>query len=369
MATKNRGANMKFELINKNIDATSTEDVLHIRGLANTGNTDVEGDTLSQEALLDICRQATEHNLHIDHDASIDGVLGPITRAELTPRGVEIDADILEGKYTSRIRDLLEHGVRLGMSVRGLAERSKARGGDFVRVVLTEISLTPLPADQSTLGSVVIVKSFGELAERIVAFNDDLEEDDNMADDITKDVVVELINTGFNERRDEFLEIVRNELKDEFGVVLAELKERVEKLESQLVDAPVVEEPASEEPVEEPQEEEEAVVVEEEVVLDDNDVVEEELVAEEPEAEAEAEEAPAEEAPEDEEEEEDEDDKKQKLEKSIKEIVDQKVEEIFKAHTSADLDFQYQNNEEEEGEEAEEIKKAFTPRELAELFS
>lgn len=355
---------MKFELINKNIQANPADEVLHIRGLANTGNTDIEGDTLTREALLDICNQATQHNLHIDHDETIDGVLGPITRAELTPEGVEIDADILEGKYTSRIRDLLEHGVRLGMSVRGLAERA---GGNFVRVVLTEISLTPLPADQSTLGSVVIVKSFGELARRVVGFDDENLEEDNMADEvITKDVVIELINTGFNERKEEFLETIREELKDEFGVVLGELKERVEKLEAQLVEAPVeAEEVESEEVVveEEP--------VEEEVVLDDNDVVEEEVVVEEPATEEATEEEATEEPkePEEAEEEEtdDEEDKEEKLKKSIQNIVDQKIEEIFKAHTKEELQFQYQSNGDEQ-EETVEVKKAYTPRELAEKF-
>lgn len=359
---------MKFELINKNIQANPADEVLHIKGLANTGTTDIAGDTLTREALLDICNQATQHNLHIDHDETIDGVLGPITRAELTPEGVEIDADILEGKYTSRIRDLLEHGVRLGMSVRGLAERA---GGNFVRVVLTEISLTPLPADQSTMGSVVIVKSFGELARRVVGFDDENLEEDNMADEvITKDVVIELINTGFNERKEEFLETIRDELKDEFGVVLGELKERVEKLEAQ-GEAPVeAEEVESEEVVveEEP--------VEEEVVLDDNDVVEEEVVVEEPATEeATEEEATEEEAteepkePEEAEEEEtdDEEDKEEKLKKSIQNIVDQKIEEIFKAHTKEELQFQYQSNGDEQ-EETVEIKKAYTPRELAEKF-
>lgn len=352
---------MKFELINKNIQANPADEVLHIRGLANTGTTDIAGDTLTREALLDICNQATQHNLHIDHDETIDGVLGPITRAELTPEGVEIDADILEGKYTSRIRDLLEHGVRLGMSVRGLAERA---GGNFVRVVLTEISLTPLPADQSTLGSVVIVKSFGELARRVVGFDDENLEEDNMADEvITKDVVIELINTGFNERKEEFLETIREELKDEFGVVLGELKERVEKLEAQ-GEAPVeAEEVVDEEVVveEEP--------VEEEVVLDDNDVVEEEVVEEEP-ATEEATEEPATEEPEEaeaEEETDDEEDKEEKLKKSIQNIVDQKIEEIFKAHTTEELQFQYQSNGDEQ-EETVEIKKAYTPRELAEKF-
>lgn len=354
---------MKFELINKNIQANPADEVLHIRGLANTGNTDIAGDTLTREALLDICNQATQHNLHIDHDETIDGVLGPITRAELTPDGVEIDADILEGKYTSRIRDLLEHGVRLGMSVRGLAERA---GGNFVRVVLTEISLTPLPADQSTMGSVVIVKSFGELARRVVGFDDENLEEDNMADEvITKDVVIELINTGFNERKEEFLETIRDELKDEFGVVLGELKERVEKLEAQ-GEAPVeAEEVESEEVVveEEP--------VEEEVVLDDNDVVEEEVVVEEPATEEATEEEATEEEPKEPEEEEetddDEEDKEEKLKKSIQNIVDQKIEEIFKAHTTEELQFQYQSNGDEQ-EETVEIKKAYTPRELAEKF-
>lgn len=354
---------MKFELINKNIQANPADEVLHIRGLANTGTTDIEGDTLTREALLDICNQATQHNLHIDHDETIDGVLGPITRAELTPEGVEIDADILEGKYTSRIRDLLEHGVRLGMSVRGLAERA---GGNFVRVVLTEISLTPLPADQSTLGSVVIVKSFGELARRVVGFDDENLEEENMADEvISKDVVIELINTGFNERKEEFLETIRNELKDEFGVVLGELKERVEKLESQLVEAPVETEEVDEEVVvEEP--------VEEEVVLDDNDVVEEEVVEEEPATEEATEEEATEEPEEAEAEEEtddDEEDKEEKLKKSIQNIVDQKIEEIFKAHTKDELQFQYQpQTSDDEHVETVEVKKAYTPRELAEKF-
>lgn len=363
MATRNGDTIMKFELINKNIQANPADEVLHIRGLANTGTTDIAGDTLTREALLDICNQATQHNLHIDHDETIDGVLGPITRAELTPEGVEIDADILEGKYTSRIRDLLEHGVRLGMSVRGFAKRAS---GNFVRVVLTEISLTPLPADQSTLGSVVIVKSFGELARRVVGFDDENLEEDNMADEvITKDVVIELINTGFNERKEEFLETIRDELKDEFGVVLGELKERVEKLEAQ-GEAPVeAEEVESEEVVveEEP--------VEEEVVLDDNDVVEEEVVEEEP-ATEEATEEPATEEPKEpeeaeEEETDDEEDKEEKLKKSIQNIVDQKIEEIFKAHTKEELQFQYQSNGDEQ-EETVEIKKAYTPRELAEKF-
>ena len=357
---------MKFELINKNIQANPADEVLHIRGLANTGNTDIAGDTLTREALIDICNQATQHNLHIDHDETIDGVLGPITRAELTPEGVEIDADILEGKYTSRIRDLLEHGVRLGMSVRGLAERA---GGNFVRVVLTEISLTPLPADQSTLGSVVIVKSFGELARRVVGFDDENLEEDNMADEvITKDVVIELINTGFNERKEEFLETIRNELKDEFGVVLGELKERVEKLEAQ------GEAPVETEEVEEV--DEEVVVeeepVEEEVVLDDNDVVEEEVVKEEPATEEATEEEATEEPEEPEaegEEIDDEEDKEEKLKKSIQNIVDQKIEEIFKAHTNDELQFQYQpqTSDDEHGEIVE-VKKAYTPRELAEKF-
>jgi hypothetical protein len=359
---------MKFELINKNIQANPADEVLHIRGLANTGNTDIAGDTLTREALLDICNQATQHNLHIDHDETIDGVLGPITRAELTPEGVEIDADILEGKYTSRIRDLLEHGVRLGMSVRGLAERA---GGNFVRVVLTEISLTPLPADQSTLGSVVIVKSFGELARRVVGFDDENLEEDNMADEvITKDVVIELINTGFNERREEFLETIRNELKDEFGVVLGELKERVEKLEAQ-GEAPVETEEVDEVESEEVVVEEEPV---EEVVLDDNDVVEEEVVEEPVEEEAPATEEPAteeeatEEEPEEEEETDDDgEDKEEKLKKSIQNIVDQKIEEIFKAHTKEELQFQYQSNGDEQVETVE-VKKAYTPRELAEKF-
>lgn len=51
---------------------------------------------------------------------------------------------------------------------------------------------------------------------------------------ITKDEVIELINTGINERQEETLEKIRDEVKTEYETILTELTKRIETLESQI---------------------------------------------------------------------------------------------------------------------------------------
>ena len=334
---------MEFMIVDKNIQATSNEEdeMLTIVGIANTGQRDLVGDVLTNEALQDICRQATKHNLHLDHDTSLDGVLGPIISAELTTEGVEIRANIVNTEYAKKIRELLSNGANLGMSVSGVTDTSTH---NLTSWDLTEISLTPLPCDQGTMGSVRIAKSFAEVVKQTMETNTMAEEQ------ITVEQVIELINEAFNERREEFLEAIRQELKNEYDVVINELRERIESIE-----ATVTEEVA---------EAEEEEVVDEVVAEEEEDVVEEgenflEGI-EEAKAEAEAVE-PAEEEEEDDEEEVD-------VEKTITDLINKKLEEIFTNKKSDELHFKYEE-EAEESVETETTKKRFTPRELAELFT
>lgn len=338
---------MEFMIVDKNIQATSNEEdeMLTIVGIANTGQRDLVGDVLTNEALQDICRQATKHNLHLDHDTSLDGVLGPIISAELTDDGVEIRANIVNTEYAKKIRELLGNGANLGMSVSGVTDTSTH---NLTSWDLTEISLTPLPCDQGTMGSVRIAKSFAEVVKQTMETNTMAEEQ------ITVEQVIELINEAFNERREEFLEAIRQELKNEYDVVINELRERIESIEATAT--------------EEVAEAEEEDVVDEVVAEEEEDVVEEgenflEGI-EEAKAEAEATaEAPVEPA-----EEEEEDDEEEDVEKTITDIINKKLEEIFTNKKSDELHFKYEE-EAEESVETETTKKRFTPRELAELFT
>ena len=334
-------------IVDKNIQATSNEEdeMLTIVGIANTGQRDLVGDVLTNEALQDICRQATKHNLHLDHDTSLDGVLGPITSAELTNDGVEIRANIVNTEYAKKIRELLSNGANLGMSVSGVTDTTTH---NLTSWDLTEISLTPLPCDQGTMGSVRIAKSFAEVVKQTMETNTMAEEQ------ITVEQVIELINEAFNERREEFLEAIRQELKNEYDVVINELRERIESIEA-TAEASEEEAEVEEEVVDE------VVAEEEEDVVEEGENFLEGIEQAKAEAEAEAQVEPAEEEEEDDEEEVD-------VEKTITDIINKKLEEIFTNKKSDELHFKYEE-EAEESVETETTKKRFTPRELAELFT
>ena len=338
---------MEFMIVDKNIQATSNEEdeMLTIVGIANTGQRDLVGDVLTNEALQDICRQATKHNLHLDHDTSLDGVLGPITSAELTNDGVEIRANIVNTEYAKKIRELLSNGANLGMSVSGVTDTTTH---NLTSWDLTEISLTPLPCDQGTMGSVRIAKSFAEVVKQTMETNTMAEEQ------ITVEQVIELINEAFNERREEFLEAIRQELKNEYDVVINELRERIESIEA-TAEASEEEAEVEEEVVDE------VVAEEEEDVVEEGENFLEGIEQAKAEAEAEAQVEPAEEEEEDDEEEVD-------VEKTITDIINKKLEEIFTNKKSDELHFKYEE-EAEEPVETETTKKRFTPRELAELFT
>lgn len=331
---------MDFQIIDKNIKAIQDTDesaVLHIIGVANTGRRDLVGDILTDEALTDVCLQATNHNLHLDHDSTLNGILGPITSAELKEEGVEICADIVNDEYKEKIRELLENGVKLGMSVSGCTTHNAEDPNMITNWDLTEISLTPIPCDQGTMGSVRVSKSFTDATLQItqnITEEEALEEKTMAEEGLTTEAVIELINGAFNDRKEEFLEIIRGDLQSEYDSVLAEIKERIETIESAIASTNTT-----------PVDEETGEVVDEEDVEEDKDAdaTEEEEVEEE-----------------DEEDEED-------IEKTITELVNKKIDEIFSTKHKEDLSFKYDENESET--ESVQEKKAYTPRELAQILA
>ena len=333
---------------NFNIPSTAKslveEDTLYLVGIANTGCEDLVGDIVTSDALEQICNQIPRHNLHMDHDSTIDGVLGPLVDGWLDADGVHFKARILDEK-----RDLIEsylgQGLNMGASISGLCEYEDGSTSDIASWQLTEISLTPIPCDQATMGTVSIAKSFLDAVQAVQAVQTKNQEDiehsegENMAEneEITIEKIEELINTAFNEKQEDLIETVRSELKSEYEAAINELKERIETLESQ--EAAVEDEkPAEEEGTQSP------------------------AVDGEGESKATDEEEEEDEKPSDDEDKEDEEKSLPDFESMIEKAVQKSIKDIFNPKQAPS--FQYEKNNEEE-----ESKKGYTPRELAEMLT
>ena len=225
----------QFNILQEKIKAVTDDNgTLYIVGIANTGQRDLVGDVITENALKEIAEQAVNRNLHLNHDTwDLDGIIGVITEAEVISEGVQIKARILK-KYQETIQELLDEGVRLGLSIAGKAHYVDNSYEQIESWDLTEISLTPTPCDQGTMGTVRISKSFNEFIKTID--NDNNMEEKAMADEetyLTQEQAEELINAAFNEKEEELLEQVRGELKEEYETKFQALEERIVALESQ----------------------------------------------------------------------------------------------------------------------------------------
>ncbi len=251
---------MKFELIDTKIKSYTENETLYIKGVANTGQEDMDGDIIAPDALQKIAETAINRNLHLEHDRTIDGIIGTIVESEITGRGVEIKASILP-EYADKLKHLLNNGIKLGLSVQGIATYQDNRKEKIKDWELIEISLTPIPCDQDTMGTVAIVKSLKELLKKEDKGEGKMAENET----ITKDEVIELINTANSENKEELIATILEEVKTEFGAVITELQEKVGTLEEQLKasdEAPAEEEQKAED--EEKEDEEKAEDEEEE---------------------------------------------------------------------------------------------------------
>ena len=332
-------------MITKNFTIPSTakslieDDTLYITGIANTGLEDLVGDVVTQDALKQICDQIPRHNLHLDHDSDIRaGLLGPMVDGWVESDGVHFKARIVN-EQRDFIESYISQGVHLGASISGVCNYADGSDSDIVDWTLTEISLTAIPCDQGTMASVEIAKSFSDAVRGIKEFKNI--EGETMADEITleqiKTLIEEMINTAFNEKQEDLIEAVRDEVKTENEAVISEMKERIETLEAQIAEA-------GKEPTDE----------------EGNAEGEAEGEGEGAGKAAEDEEEDEEEETQDEEDEEDEEDKK-----SLKSFIQETIQsEIRKAFTPADPSFQYKKSI-----ESDEGKKSFTPAELAELLT
>lgn len=137
---------------------------LDIEGIASTNSKDLQGDVMLPSAIASMKKQilAMGKNLHGDHKPFLfDGLLGAVNKVyETEDDKLQIGATILS-KYAQDVKEMLDIGVNLGFSVGGAAKDykiNKSNGLDISDVYLSEVSLTAIPANLETLGTVTTQK-------------------------------------------------------------------------------------------------------------------------------------------------------------------------------------------------------------------
>lgn len=200
----------------------SDEEALFIKGIANSGQEDRDGDVVTKEALESIAQQATNRNLHFEHGRRIKDIIGTITEASIVEAGVEIVARI-RNRCSNFVQELLDDGIKLGFSIAGLVEYEENNFTNIISWDLTEISLVAIPCDPNTMGTITS-KSF---TSALMSFKQASMEVEKMADEITIDDVTKLINEAVNEIREEF-----DGKLEEINTKISELEAAIDELQT-----------------------------------------------------------------------------------------------------------------------------------------
>ena len=135
---------------------------LILEGVASTNNPDLEGDIISRDCISSMKKQARTLNIHADHLYDIGDVIGNILSVVETDDSLlKINFNIIPS-YAVKVKELLDAGVKLGLSIGGVITNFMDNyndDGDYIGwiingIKLLEISLTPVPANWDTYGTV-----------------------------------------------------------------------------------------------------------------------------------------------------------------------------------------------------------------------
>lgn len=208
--------------------ALNDDGTLTITGVFSTTNKDLDGDIVSPQALASLQRQAVGLNLHLDHDHSYDGGIGVITESHIEANQVFITAKILS-EYAPGILERLNLGMNFGFSIGGIPVVNNLNPQIIDDFVLLEISLTLLPANWDTFGTVEakgIVKSkcLTGACHYIIKNSKNImkkEYEDNSKQELEQ-MVINLVNEAFANKEQVIIDEFRNELQPIVTEIVAE---------------------------------------------------------------------------------------------------------------------------------------------------
>ena len=272
---------------------------LTITGVFSTTNKDLDGDIVSPKALESLKNQAVGLNLHLDHNHSYDGGIGVVTDSFIKENQVYITAKILK-EYAQGILERLVLGMNFGFSVGGIPVVNNLNPQIIDDFVLLEISLTLLPANWDTFGTVeakgvvkskcltgachYIIKNSKNVMKKEITETDSNE---------LQEMIINIVNEAFANKEQVIIDEFRNELQPIVAEIVAEevtpkvqeivvsyLDELFPPVEEEIVEADVNEEEV--ETAEVPEEEEvEKAETEDEEVIEEKEVDEEDVSVEE----------------------------------------------------------------------------------------
>lgn len=272
---------IKEQTLNK--DGTLT-----ITGVASTTNQDLDGEIISEKALASLQQQAVGLNLHLDHNHDYNGGIGAITEAYVEGNALFITAQVLPD-FSQGILDRLKLGMNMGFSIGGIPIIKNSRSNIIDDFILLEISLTLLPANWDTFGT---VESKGLIESNCLtgACHYILKEKNKkLSDNMSEKAQVKVIDDA---TKQELVNIVNEAIINLKPLILDELKEEMSKLVQEVVatslgdvlpkalgeiKAEVLDETQM---VEQVQKEEEEIPVEEEVPVEEEKETEEETIEE-----------------------------------------------------------------------------------------
>lgn len=202
---------------------TGKNQPLILEGVASTSDIDLEGDFITPECIESFKRQATNCNIHNNHNVGLDDVIGTVLEVlDSDSKTFKIKFSILP-LFREHIEQCIDNGVKLGLSIGGtiVDYTSEDDGLKIKSMLLHEISLTPLPANWNTMGTVVRegqsnvieAKCLNGVCKQFlksVNHNNDVEHEETMETEkryytkdeesqfMSEDRVVELINEALN---------------------------------------------------------------------------------------------------------------------------------------------------------------------------
>lgn len=213
--------------VNKELVDTliANNEPLILEAVASSNSVDLDGDYMTNDCLEDMKEQAIGLNIFLDHDHTIDKIVGSVTEV------VETSSDIFKvkfsvlPKYEWYLTDLLDNNINLGLSIGAsvLDYENTDDGWKINKVKLVEISIVGIPANWDTFGTVQTSKELGMVTAK--CFNgackqiiDDLslqkdlafkefEDGEDVDDDgiITEEEVIKLINQALIELKDQII--------------------------------------------------------------------------------------------------------------------------------------------------------------------
>lgn len=210
------------------VDSLVQEDKpLILEAIASTNSVDLEGDYMTNDCLEDMKKQAVGLSIFLDHNHTIDKIVGTVTEVIETSSDVfKIKFSVLP-KYEWYITDLLENGVNLGLSIGAsvLDYDNTDEGWKINKVKLVEISIVAIPANWDTFGTVQTSKELGEvtakcfngackqiidsldLSKDLVDTDKELEDGEDPEEDgiLTEEEVVKLINEACIELKNQII--------------------------------------------------------------------------------------------------------------------------------------------------------------------